>query len=419
MPRPRKPWSISSERANGVYWYYRLEGWANYQSTGIKVERRNGRPTQKSRQEAEKFASDRWHNAALVAARGETVGEVLAEAYLWGRCEYIEQILTDSDGTGYQKVTAEQNRGRIERYVLNDEIARQPADSPPIVWQRWKRRVLERGKNPPEGARAFGPRTVNMTLDHVRAYFQWLVDTGRMKQNPLASVRAIRVQDEGTGIFNADEVRAMFSHPEWWGYPGRPKMQKKHGDFAFAAPVLIASTLSRPFEIFKVRWRDIDLAEKTITFPSTKRVRGNSAGRGRTVPLTELAARVVEGLERGGPDDLLFGGRTRDFYDQRFEAMMKASQFDRTDWDGHKRTPYALKHSMYTLLIDEGADPVAVAELAGHSRRSIGARSLTRTQEHYKRKSIERLRATTKIIDAIMVENTVENVLLFEKGETV
>jgi hypothetical protein len=68
---------------------------------------------------------------------------------------------------------------------------------------------------------------------------------------------------------------------------------------------------------------------------------------------------------------------------------------------------------MYTLLIDNGADPVTVAELAGHSRRTIGARSLTATQEHYKRASLERMRTLVPMIDRLLGWGERENVVQF------
>jgi integrase len=82
---------------------------------------------------------------------------------------------------------------------------------------------------------------------------------------------------------------------------------------------------------------------------------------------------------------------TYTFFRKRYDNMFERLKLPERDPDGGRRTPYSLKVSLETHLIDAGADPVHVREYMGHAH-TMGNRTLTSVQARYKRRQASILR---------------------------
>ncbi|WP_232300466.1 site-specific integrase [Desulfonatronovibrio magnus] len=121
--------------------------------------------------------------------------------------------------------------------------------------------------------------------------------------------------------------------------------------------LMLILTGARKSEILNARWEDVDLQRKSIRFPFTK------SGKPRTVPLSDSAVGVLEGLERTGlyvfpnPDT---GKPFTSVYRSWFTAREKACLED--------VKLHTLRHSFASFLINAGRSIYEVGALLGHSK---------------------------------------------------
>lgn len=380
------------------YWYYKLAGWSRYKSTGIRIRTtRSGKPT--NRREAEEFAREEWERHKI--GRGgvqPTLREMLEPYFDYDRCPHVARVLADNKH--YSRDHAASQRKRVEMYVLTDPVADEDAiEVTPGDIEDWKQRLL---------SRKVGARTINMTLSAVQTAYREEIhrDPARFRYDPTASVSAVSHQSDERGIYTLEELRRMFGSPEPWGYT---KQHKGTAGVelstlqAYAFALAFFQLGERPSALLRLDWGDV--SEGTVTFSQTK------THRPRTVPLPAQLSDALEELRedavRIGPSDPVFGyedGRRRGYtwFSKRWRHMMKALKLPENDSDGCKRTPYSLKHSLITHLIDAGEDEILVREWVGHAHTHGEHRVLTAAQSRYKRRQTQRLAQLRPSIERLL-----------------
>lgn len=400
MPRHAEPYTVI-DRPPSPYWYYKLAGWSGYRSTGIVIERnRSGKPT--NRREAERFAIDQAR-AEAVQSRPVTLREYLAPFY-GPDCPHVARVR--ADGKRYSDKFRDSQRRRIELHVLPDAIANAKVnDLTPGDWEDWKQRRVKAGT---------GARTINGTLAAVRTAIREGLHRRdpHLKYDPTAGVGSIRETPEMRGIFTVAETRALLSSADVWLSDRRVEAASGRRNYIPAGmsaegyrlyALALYSTGERPSAWLQVRWGDIN--DDVVTFRQTK------TAVNRAVPMVpELAQGLAAYREDGvrvADDDFIwcYGNGApyeRGFLRKRFPAAMRHAGLPPTDADGNVRTPYSLKHSLITHLIDAGVDEVLVREYVGHSHSYGTSRVLTPVQARYKRRQAERLREILPAISALL-----------------
>ncbi|WP_322786014.1 tyrosine-type recombinase/integrase [Sediminispirochaeta bajacaliforniensis] len=129
--------------------------------------------------------------------------------------------------------------------------------------------------------------------------------------------------------------------------------------------LMMFTTGERPSAILRLNWGDIE--GDMVTFRQTK------ATGPRSVPIIEgLVTTLQEYADtriRINENDPVFchddtGQRLPyAFFPKRFAHMMATLGLPVDDAEGRKRTPYSLKSSLITHLIDGGADPILVRDV--------------------------------------------------------
>ncbi|WP_041866071.1 tyrosine-type recombinase/integrase [Sediminispirochaeta smaragdinae] len=260
-----------------------------------------------------------------------------------------------------------------------------------------------------------GTRTINLTVGAIRTAINEGLHRGDIKNDPTVGVHSIKSDEEERGIFSIEEIRKMFSFPgglRLWGYDtgyhGSPSGEKVLPIIPYTLALLMFATGERPSAILRLNWEDVD--SDMITFRVTK------AAGARSIPIVTMATKALRELSDSmlhvAPADPVFchddtGQRlTYAFFPKRFAHMMATLDLPTNDADGRKRTPYSLKSSLITHLIDGGADPILVREYVGHSH-GTGEKRLTKVQSRYKKAQRERLKILLPDIEVLLSAESV------------
>lgn len=398
MGRRAEPYSVI-ERPSG-YWYYKLADWRNYRSTGIEI-KRNSKGKALNEREAWEFAREEWERHKLDRGGVQpTLREMLAPYFVWGECPHIARV--SNDRGAYTQDYAHWQRRRLEKYVLNDPIADKTAiEVTPGDIEDWKQRRRAAG---------IGLRTLNMTLSAISTAYKEEIHRNpkRFAYDPTISVSAVSHESQRFGIYTLEEVRAMFADPNVWGYnrkhPGMPGYTEAH-HFGYAFALAHFQLGERPSALLRLDWCDREGDRLTLSKAKTK------THHERTIPLPAQLQDALDELRdhsiRIAPDDPIFcyddgTRRSHDWFEKRWRHMMRTLGLPGRDSDGRKRTPYSLKRSLITHLIDVGEDEVLIREWVGHSHSHGEQRVLTPTQARYKERQAERLERLRPAVEKLL-----------------
>lgn len=100
------------------------------------------------------------------------------------------------------------------------------------------------------------PRTVNITIRKIlKRPFQAAVNEGRLQRNPISAIRHLRDVRVEKGVFTPEQIRRLLDSAEsdWKG-------------------LILAGfyTGARLLDLARLRWENVDLAERSITFVQKK-----------------------------------------------------------------------------------------------------------------------------------------------------
>ncbi|SHO53729.1 Phage integrase family protein [Desulfopila aestuarii DSM 18488] len=149
-------------------------------------------------------------------------------------------------------------------------------------------------------------------------------------------------------------------------------------------------TGARASEAAGKRRQDVDLANRTTVIRVTK------SGKPRTVPITEVVQKALEGLDAEDyfflTDSHLQNERNRNrpaiiFREAWDQALKRVKQNDPLFPD---ITIHDLRHTAGTHLLEQGADLRTVADILGHADIRMTSR-YTHPSESQKRKAVERI----------------------------
>jgi integrase len=137
--------------------------------------------------------------------------------------------------------------------------------------------------------REHGSYSANHTIRLLRHMFNLARDWGMLKgDNPVARIKLFKEQRRERFLTPEELVKvnaALLEEPDWrWQ--------------AYFPLALMLGT--RKSELFATRWRDVDLARRTLRLPETK------AGRPHLLPLPAPAIAILEALPSRGKSDWVF-----------------------------------------------------------------------------------------------------------------
>jgi len=208
----------------------------------------------------------------------------------------------------------------------------------------------------------YASSTIARKIAAVKSFFHYMLDTGRLQDDPTATLDSPRVQKRLPKILTSEEVDLLLNRPVQMTDP------KSLRDKAFLE--LLYATGMRVSELVALDVGDVQLGAHEVHCMSR-------ANRHRTLPLSERAASAIRlYLERGRAVLLRNGKEKALFLNHRGKRLTRQGL-----WliiKGHVQeagldtnvTPHTLRHSFATHMLDGGADLRDVQKLLGHANIS-------------------------------------------------
>ena len=220
-----------------------------------------------------------------------------------------------------------------------------------------------------EASSDLGPRTLDLYLDILSAFFSWSVKRGHVGTNPFSDFRRSRAELSLPRPFELSEAR---------GYVERCKNPREHMFLQ-----LLLHTGGRPSEVANLNLADVDVSEASVTFTNTKGRRARSVFLGGEI-LTELRAYLDWRAKAAPPSEALFVQANGHRFGTR--EMRNACRRD-----GLPTTLHRYRHTFATQSLKlSGGDLRLVQELCGHASPLTTAR-YTQVDAAQKRLAAERL----------------------------
>lgn len=278
--------------------------------------------------------------------------------------EDLENYLAHLTARHWAALTIEARRKALSRYFMYvwrtwGERVASPAEVTPAMVEEYRRAVVLEPS--PHTGKMLTRATRANYLSAVKAFYAWLEREGRVLVSPAAELEIAAVDRNALArpILTEKEAAALVESPD---------VSKPMGIRDRAVLELLYSTGLRLFELVALTIYDVDLGAEVL------RVREGKGKKERLVPLGKTAAYyVTEYLthvrNRHAKKKRLVP--TSLFLTQKAEALtakaVRHLVYKAARAAGVKASPHAIRRSMATHLLANGAEPDLVQQMLGHS----------------------------------------------------
>lgn len=199
--------------------------------------------------------------------------------------------------------------------------------------------------------------TISRTLAAMKAFFHYEFSQGKIRRNPVESVRAPKIEKKTPVILTIEQVNSLLKQPD-------SRSPKEIRDKAMLE--LIYATGIRVTELVNLAVSDVNLHIGFITC--------HENGRDRTIPFSRMAKAALVDYIENARGVLTKNSDVRWLFVNCSGSQMSRQGFWKIikfygDKAGIKEdiTPHTLRHSFAAHLIGGGADMKAVQIILGHS----------------------------------------------------
>jgi integrase len=408
MGRNTLPWSLRIRPDTG-YYVYKLAGWKDYKTTGTKLKGEAMTVVMQALKEAEQKAEGRM-----------TLRVYADPFYIYDRCPHIQRI-----GRRITKKSARIMRAYLENHLFTDPLAskvmsditirditdyRARLEKKAVAKQEKKPKERKDGDPEPEpkiesSAKPLAAETINKIMAGVKVIFREACLNRDLLYNPCSGIVRLDPEENPRGVYTREELLVLFKNENW---------TNKEALFCF---LFDAMTGMRCGEVLAFPWGcffpdftlDIVNAWKDTAEPGEPKW-----DKPRAIPASESAKKLLElykpTRKMTAAKDLLFceeekekkkgARRGATWWKKNFEGPMLKSKLPALDIDGHKRTPHSLRHSLNTILLQAGCNPLLVREYLGWSED--GPR-VTRVQKGYTHFNVTDMKGVLEVIDGLFL----------------
>lgn len=199
--------------------------------------------------------------------------------------------------------------------------------------------------------------TVNRKLASLRAFFNYLIEAGLMKENPTTAIRSPKIDRKNLEYLTIEEVDRLLSVPD----------DSIKGIRDRAILELLYATGIRVSELIDADVSDINLRMGFITCAGEK-------SKPRIVPLGRPARAALENYIYDGRSALIKGNKDEtalfvNYYGKRItrQGLWKLlKEYGVKAGLDHKLTPNIIRNSFAVHMLQNGADLKSLQELMGH-----------------------------------------------------
>jgi len=203
----------------------------------------------------------------------------------------------------------------------------------------------------------FATSTVSRSVASMRAFFQYLVKEGLIKESPAEHLKPPKVEKKAPEILTVEEVDLLLRQPS----KDTPK-----GIRDKAMLELLYATGIRVSELIHLKSENVNMQMGYI--------RCNENGKERIIPFGNISKNALIAYLNGARDGFL-GGRESDTLFVNCSGNPMSRQGFWKVLKGYAKdaeitadiTPHTLRHSFATHLIQNGADLKSVQEMLGHA----------------------------------------------------
>lgn len=201
------------------------------------------------------------------------------------------------------------------------------------------------------------PATVTRCAASLRSFYNYLITTGTASSNPCKNVPTVKVERKLPNILSGEEVERLLE---------QPKATDPKGVRDKAMLELLYATGLRATELISLDEGDLSLGGGFV--------RCGEGEKSRIIPLYPVAVKALgeycdnirPKLIKGLDETALFVNMSGDRMSrQGFWKIIK--HYSESAGIDKEITPYTLRHSFATHLLENGADLHSIQELLGHS----------------------------------------------------
>jgi len=203
--------------------------------------------------------------------------------------------------------------------------------------------------------RNFSSATVSRNIASLRSFFLFLLEKGLVSGNPASEIKAPKVEKKIPDVLTIEEVSLLLEQPSG-------DSPKEIRDKAMLE--LLYATGLRVTELISLRYQDINLS---MSF-----VECHDGSKSRIIPIENAAKTALErylGSVRdkicGGSDYLFTNLKGEEMSRQGFWKLIKS--YAKRAGIEKEITPYMIRHSFASHMVNNGADLRSVQEMLGHS----------------------------------------------------
>ena len=203
----------------------------------------------------------------------------------------------------------------------------------------------------------FAASSISRSIASIRAFFQFLTQKYRWKENPAEKLKAPKIEKKLPDILSVEEVELLLK---------QPKENTAKGIRDRAMLELLYATGIRVSELIGLKVNDINLKLGYLTCSSGERE--------RVIPFGTTAKQAVEHYMEGARK-ILLGEQESDYLFLNCSGKSMSRQGFWKVLKGYAAsagiqqdiTPHTLRHSFAAHLVQNGADLKSVQEMMGHS----------------------------------------------------
>ena len=203
----------------------------------------------------------------------------------------------------------------------------------------------------------FAASSISRSIASIRAFFQFLTQKYRWKENPAEKLKAPKIEKKLPDILSVEEVELLLK---------QPKENTAKGIRDRAMLELLYATGIRERELISLKVKDINLKLGYLTCSSGERE--------RVIPFGTTAKQAVEHYMEGARK-ILLGEQESDYLFLNCSGKSMSRQGFWKVLKGYAAsagiqqdiTPHTLRHSFAAHLVQNGADLKSVQEMMGHS----------------------------------------------------
>lgn len=290
---------------------------------------------------------------------------------------YVVHFLEWSAAVGLSEQTVISRKRALSRFMTwcNERDLHRPHDITKPILERYRRHLFHYRKKDGE---PLSFATQQQRLIPIKAFFKWLSKENHILYNPASELELPKVHKRlPKAILSADEVERILNQT------------LLHGELGIRDRAIIETLYSsgiRRMELVNLSLYDVDLKNGTLM------VREGKGKKDRMVPLGQRACTWIEryrdeirpGLVMEPDDGTLFLHETGEpLKKNRLTDLVK--KYIAQAGIAKPGACHLLRHSMATLMLDNGADIRHIQAILGHSQLS--------TTEIYTQVSIRKLKA--------------------------